>query len=124
VVVVLASLACAYSVRAVWQGNWLFLFCAVGSAAVVAGLAGQRVFPSDDLKRQLGDQAAGNQTPGPWDAGISIPVIDVKVTPVAVGGFFLALAGTSVVLFLEPADRGRSPRRQRVLPSLDEEDAV
>jgi hypothetical protein len=123
-VVIAACLGCALAVHAALRTrNWLYLICALGSFAVVAGVVGQRVFPSDDLIKQVGADAAEHSTYGPWDAGLHIPVIDVKATPVAVGGVLVAMLGLSLVLFFEadvPEGSARTPRRRR----LEEDDAV
>lgn len=120
---VLAALACCAAAGvARTSGNWLLLVVAAGAAAVLAGLAGQRAFPTDDSVRRLGQQAAASSTPGPWDAGVSLPLTGVRATPVAVGGALTVLAGAALVLFLEvPADGPRPPRPP---PPLDEGDAA
>ena len=124
--VVGGCLACAYAVHGAWRSrNWLFLICALGSAALVAGVVGQRVFPSDDLVRQVGQAAAQARTPGPWDAGIHIPLLDVHATPVALGGFLLAIAGLSLVLFFEPVPvEGAPPGRVAAVTRFEDDDSV
>src|SRR5262245_8924971 len=72
--------------------NWLWLICAVGLAAVVIGVVGQRAVPS-------GSDTSG-RSGSIWDASVSLPGSGIQVTPVAVGGFLLAAAGLSLVLFL------------------------
>lgn len=124
VAVALACIACAASVYAIWHTrNVLYAICALGSFAVVAGIVGQRVFPSDDLIRQVGQDAADHATPGPWDAGVHIPLLDVHVTPVAVGGALVAMLGVSLVLFFE-ADVSLRPLALRGHRRLEEDDAV
>ena len=125
VLAIAGCLACAYSVELARRSrNWLYLVCAVGSAAFVAGIVGQRVFPSDDLIREIGHDAAQNRAPGPWDAGVQIPLIDLHATPVAIGGLLLTLAGVALVLYFEavPPEGGR-PAPVSPLP-LEEDDAV
>ena len=124
--VVAGCLACAYALWATARSrNWLWLVSALGSAGFVAGVVGQRVFPSEDLTKALGADAAGRATPGPWDAGVKIPLVDLHVTPVAVGGLLVAAAGLSLVLFFEvvPEAQERLPRRRALAP-LDDEDSV
>lgn len=82
-------------------GNWLYFICAAGSAAFVAGVVGQRVFPSPAAVAKLGAAAAATSTPGPWDAGVSLPLIGVRVTPVAIVGLLIAAVGLSLVLLFE-----------------------
>jgi hypothetical protein len=82
-------------------GNWLFFICALGSVAFVAGVVGQRVFPSPDAVARFGQSSASLSVPGPWDAGVLLPIIGVRVTPVAVGGLLVAAVGLSLVLLFE-----------------------
>jgi hypothetical protein len=103
--------------------NWLYLIVTVGCAAVVAGVVGQRAFPSDDAVARYGHDVAGQQTPGPWDAGVSIPVVSIHATPVALGGVLLALAGLALVLFFEPVPTG-APRPAPVPGILQDDDAI
>ena len=96
--------------------NWLYLVCVLGCGALVAGVVGQRS-PQVD--------SAGNRlVQGPWDAGISIPVLNLQATPVALGGVLAALVGVALVLFFEPVP---DPDRQRPEPAtrrLEEDDTV
>ena len=124
--VVAGCLACAYALWGASRSrNWLWLISALGSAGFVAGVVGQRVFPSEDLTKAFGADAAGRATPGPWDAGVKIPLLDLRLTPVAVGGLLVGVAGLSLVLFFEvvPDAEARRPRRRALAP-LDEEDSV
>jgi len=102
--------------------NWLFLVCAVGGLAFAVGVAGQRVFPSEDAQRLQGTLAS-HHTPGPWESGVQIPVIGVDATPVAVGGFLLAVVGLSLVLFFEAVPEGDRPEPAPLEP-IEDGDAV
>jgi hypothetical protein len=82
-------------------GNWLYYICTVGSLAFVAGVIGQRVFPSPAAIARLGATAAASSAPGPWDAGVSLPLIGIRVTPVAIAGLLVAAVGLSLVLLFE-----------------------
>ena len=82
-------------------GNWLYYICTVGSLAFVAGVIGQRVFPSPAAIARLGEAAASTSAPGPWDAGVSLPLIGIRVTPVAIAGLLVAAVGLSLVLLFE-----------------------
>lgn len=104
------------------SGNWLYYLVALGLGAFVAGVVGQRVFPSEDTVRQLGHAAASGGSIGPWDAGIRVPLLDVHLTPVAVGGLLLALAGVSLVLLFEAMPQPRAPAPP--MPPLEEEDGL
>jgi uncharacterized membrane protein YeaQ/YmgE (transglycosylase-associated protein family) len=114
--VLFASLDAARRTR-----NWLFLVCALGGLVFVLGVAGQRVFPTEDTRR-LDPVTANRHTPGPWEAGVQIPVIGVSATPVAVGGFLVAVIGLSLVLFFEAVpDQDAAPLVRPPLPFDDGE---
>jgi hypothetical protein len=83
------------------SGNWLFLICALGCAAFVAGVVGQRVFPSPAAVARLGQSGAAVSTPGPWDAGVLLPIVGIRITPVAIVGLLVAAVGLSLVLLFE-----------------------
>jgi hypothetical protein len=105
--VLCGAAACAGSVHAARRTrNWLFFVCALGALAFTVGVVGQRVFPTEDALAR--DRAgAAHATPGVWEAGVQIPVIGVSTTPLAIGGFLVAVVGLSLVLFFEavPAER-------------------
>jgi hypothetical protein len=82
-------------------GNWLYYICALGALAFVAGVVGQRVFPSPAAVAHFGAAAAAVSTPGPWDAGVSLPLVGIRVTPVAIVGLLVAAVGLSLVLLFE-----------------------
>ncbi len=82
-------------------GNWLYYICTVGSLAFVVGVIGQRVFPSPAAIARLGATAASTSAPGPWDAGVSLPLIGIRVTPVGIAGLLVAAVGLSLVLLFE-----------------------
>jgi hypothetical protein len=95
----LAVTSSAYAGRQ--TGNWLYYVCTVGSLAFVAGVIGQRVFPSPAAIARLGAVAAASSAPSPWDAGVSLPLIGIRVTPVAIVGLLVAAVGLSLVLLFE-----------------------
>jgi len=107
----LGCLAAAASVHAARRTrNWLFYICALGAAAFVVGVVGQRSFPSEDAQKR-NPLGASRQTPGVWDAGVQIPVVGLQATPLAVGGFLVAVVGLSLVLFFEVVpSEGDRPR--------------
>jgi hypothetical protein len=103
--------------------NWLFYVCALGATAFVVGVVGQRVFPSEDsLKRD--PFGAAKQTPGVWDAGVQIPVIGIQATPLAVGGFLVAVVGLSLVLFFEVVPSEHARPGAVLLGPVEEPDTV
>ncbi|MBV8194883.1 MAG: hypothetical protein JOY80_05085 [Candidatus Dormibacteraeota bacterium] len=121
---VVGCLAGAYAAYSGWRtGNWFAWLCALGCAAFVVGIAAQRSFPSEAAVQALGNTAAASSRPGPWDAGVSLPVIGVRITPVTLGGLLVAAFSVSLLLLFEhvpdPA-RVRVPRRS----GLEEDDAV
>jgi hypothetical protein len=122
--VILGAIAATAAVHAARRTrNWLFYVCALGAVAFVVGVVGQRSFPSEDAQKRdpLG---AAKQTPGVWDAGVQIPVVGLQATPLAVGGFLVAVVGLSLVLFFEvvPSDDERS--RPALLGPVEELDTV
>ena len=121
---VLAALAASSAaVLARRSGNWLYWLCTAGSGLFLLGLAGQRVFPNEDDVHRLGAAVAAARTPGPWDAGVSIPVVHVALDPVALAGLLIAALGLSLSLLFEGTAAAGS-RAGDVLPPLDEHDAV
>jgi hypothetical protein len=102
--------------------NWLFYICAVGAVAFTVGVVGQRVFPSEDAQKR-NPLGAAKQTPGVWDAGVQIPVINIQATPLAVGGFLAAVVGLSLVLFFEVAPSDEERERVRPLVPAEELEA-
>jgi len=121
--VAVALVTAAYATRAVLRGHRLWAVCATGCVLVVVGVVGQRTFPSADAVSKLGRDEAARQFPGAWDAGVSIPVVGLHVTPVALVGLLLTVAGTSLVLFFEAPPAEPDATRPR-LPRLEEDDAV
>ncbi len=112
VAMVCVLLGCAAACGAVYAArrtrNWLLYLCALGAVAFVAGVVGQRVFPTEDA-RKLDPAAAANLTPRAWEAGVHIPVLNISATPVAVGGFLVAVVGLSLVLFFEAVPERPAP---------------
>jgi hypothetical protein len=104
--------------------NWLYGIVALGCALVVAGVVGQRTFPSDDAVTRYGQDAASRMTPGAWEAGVSIPVVNLHATPVALAGVLVALAGLALVLFFEPVPTEEGRRPVPLPRALEEDDAV
>ena len=126
VVAVLAGcLAVTTSIYAGRQtGNWLYYVCTLGSLAFVAGVVGQRVFPSQAAIARLGPNLAAASAPGPWDAGVTLPLIGIRVTPVAIVGLLVAAVGLSLVLLFERIPgAGGAPAPARA-SRLDDDDSV
>ncbi|MBV8084394.1 MAG: hypothetical protein JO247_06225 [Chloroflexi bacterium] len=96
-------------------GNWFGYFCALGCTAFVAGVVGQRSYPAPG--------GTPSSPPGPWDAGVTIPLIGIHITPIAVAGLLVAAVGLSLLLLFERVPD--SPVVARApLASLDEDDTV
>jgi hypothetical protein len=118
----LAVTTSAYAGRQ--TGNWLYYICTLGGLAFVAGVVGQRVFPSAAAIARLGPIDAATSSPGPWDAGVSLPLIGIRVTPVAIVGLLIAAVGLSLVLLFERIP-GAGGAASPALPSrLDDDDSV
>ncbi len=121
--VLVGTLAAVTAVMAGWRTrNWIAYIFALGCAAFVAGVVGQRAFPSADAVRRLGAIAARTSTPGPFDAGITIPLVNLQITPVALGGVLIAALGLSLLLLFESAARPESGAES--LKPLHDEDTV
>jgi hypothetical protein len=104
--------------------NWLFFVCALGATAFVAGVVGQRVFPSPDAVARFGQTSASVSIPGPWDAGVLLPIVGIRVTPVAIGGLLVAAVGLSLVLLFERVPGSvRAPAAARA-SRLEDEDSI
>jgi hypothetical protein len=102
VVGILAVLfGCLAVTASTYAGRQTRNVCTVGGLAFVAGVIGQRVFPSPAAIARLGASAASSSAPGPWDAGVSLPLIGIRVTPVAIVGLLVAAVGLSLVLLFE-----------------------
>lgn len=105
-------------------GNWLYYLCTAGSLAFVVGVVGQRVFPSPAAVARLGATAASTSVPGPWDAGVSLPLIGIRVTPVAIVGLLIAAVGLSLVLLFERVPGAVRPAAPVRTSRLEDDDSV
>jgi hypothetical protein len=124
IAVTLGTIAAATAVYAGIRGrNWLAWVCALGCTGFVAGVVAQRVFPTADAIKRLGNTAAAASRPGPWDAGVSLPFVTIRLTPVAVAGLLVAAVGLSLVLLFERVSEA-GPRAIPVHRRLEEEDTV
>lgn len=114
----------AFAAHAAWRnGNWLGYLCAIGCATFVVGIAGQRTFPSTAAVRALGQTLAQTSRPGPWEAGVGLPLIGTRITPISLVGLLLTALSISLILLFEHVpDPGRI-RVARHRP-LEEDDAV
>jgi hypothetical protein len=94
------------------SSNWLHYMTAAGGLLVVAGIVGQRT--------------ATDGTPtGPWNAGISVPLLGVRLDMVAAIGIIVCLVGITLTLLFErvSVDGGERPRPLVHRP-LEDDDAV
>ena len=122
VAVVLGCLGAAVAgYAAVRGGNWLAFVPAVGCAAFVAGVIGQQTFPTAAAVARLGAAAAQTSVPGPWDAGVSLPALPIRLTPVAVGGVLVAALGLSLLLLFERAPGPSRPAPAPPQPLADDD---
>ena len=122
--VLAGCVAGAAALHSAWRsGNWLGYLTGLGCAAFVVGIAGQRTFPSAAAVRALGQALAQTSRPGPWDAGVSLPLIGLRMTPVTLVGLLVAALGVSLMLLFEHVP---DPGRVRVVRHrrLEEDDAV
>jgi formate hydrogenlyase subunit 3/multisubunit Na+/H+ antiporter MnhD subunit len=91
--------------------NWLHHLGTVGGLLIVAGVIGQRT-------------VAGGAAVGPWDAGITVPVIAVHLDPVAAAGIILCLLGLTVTLLFERVIAEADRPRPLVHRALEDDDAI
>ena len=121
--VTLATLGAVAAGMAAWRArNRLAYVFALGCALLAAGVAFQRNFPSADAVRKLGAAGAATTAPGPFDAGITIPVVHLQLTPVALAGILIAAVGVSLLLIFESSAPPRDPGP--VLPPLQDQDTT
>jgi hypothetical protein len=91
--------------------NWLHHLGTAGGLLIVAGIAGQRT-------------VAHGVALGPWDAGITVPVLDVQVDPVAAVGVVMSLLSLTLTLLFERATDGADAPPALVHRPLEDDDAV
>ncbi|HWF57026.1 MAG TPA: hypothetical protein VG520_01585 [Candidatus Dormibacteraeota bacterium] len=91
--------------------NWLHHLGTIGGLAIVAGIIGQRT---------VADGAAV----GPWDAGLPVPVIGVRIDPVTAAGIVLTLVGVTLTLLFERVVDDADRPRPLVHRALEDDDAI
>ncbi len=91
--------------------NWLNHLGTVGGLLILAGIVGQRA-------------VADGTRLGAWDAGISVPVIGVRLDPVAAGGIILALLGLTLTLLFERIVEEDARPRPLIHRPMEDDDAV
>lgn len=110
--VLLAAFVAAASAHLAWRSrNWLFHVGTVGGLVVVAGVVGQK------------NPVAG-QAIGPWDSGITLPLINVGITPVCAAGLILTLVTITLVLLFERVPDPSQPPRAPLHRRLEDDDTV
>jgi hypothetical protein len=105
----LVAATCAHLARR--TRNWLYHVGTVGGLLVVAGLAGQRTSTGDAITT-------------PWDAGLVLPILDVRLNPVTAAGIALSLLGLSLTLLFERVPDGSAADTAPVHRRLEDDDAV
>ena len=68
--------------------------------------------------------AASSSAPGPWDAGVSLPLIGIRVTPVAIVGLLVAAVGLSLVLLFERIPSTVRAKAPTPASRLEDDDSV
>jgi hypothetical protein len=105
-----ALIATASAFMARRSRNWLHYLTATGGLLIVVGVVGQRTVSGSAM--------------GAWDVGISVPVIGVRLNPVAAAGIILTLVGLTVTLLFERVvDESERPV-PLVHRSLEDDDAI
>ena len=91
--------------------NWLNHLGTVGGLLIVAGIVGQHT-------------AVDGARLGAWDAGITVPLVGVRLDPITAGGIILALLGLTLTLLFERiVDEDDRPRPLIHRP-LEDDDVV
>lgn len=90
--------------------NWLFHFGTVGGLLVLAGVVGQRT-------------PAGPAV-GPWDTGLTVPVLGLRIDPVAAAGIILTLLGLTLTLLVERVVAASDRPAPLVHRALEEDDLI
>jgi hypothetical protein len=83
-----ALIACASAFLARRSHNWLHHLGTAGGLLLVAGVVGQRT-------------VSGGSAMGAWDAGISVPLVGLRIDAVAAAGIILILVGATLTLLFE-----------------------
>ncbi len=92
--------------------NWLHYMTAAGGLLIVAGLVGQRT-------------ATDGAPNGPWNAGITVPILGARLDVVAAIGIVAALVGVTLTLLFERVTvEGEGAPRPLVHRALEDDDAV
>ncbi len=105
----LIAVVCAFLGRR--SHNWLQYIGSLGGLLIVAGIVGQRT-------------VADGARLGAWDAGITVPVLGVRLDPVAAGGIILVLLGFTLTLLFERVVEEDARPRPLVHRPLEDDDAV
>jgi hypothetical protein len=121
--VLAGTLGALVAAMAGWRSrNWLAYACSLGCAVFALGVVGQRGFPSSAAIQRLGLAAARTSTPGPFDAGVTIPVVNLQMTPISLVGVLIAALGLSLVLIFESSAHQRPTGRS--LRPLHDDDTI
>ena len=90
--------------------NWLFHFGTLGGLLVLAGVVGQRT-------------PAGPAV-GPWETGLTVPVLGLRIDPVAAAGIILTLVGLTLTLLVERVVAASDRPAPLVHRALEEDDLI
>lgn len=90
--------------------NWLFHFGTVGGLLVLAGVVGQRTPHGPAV--------------GPWDTGLTVPVLGLRINPVAAAGIILTLLGLTLTLLIERIGDDSHRSEARVHRALEDDDRI
>ena len=107
---VVALIATASVFMARRSRNWLFHFGTLGGLLVLAGVVGQRT-------------PAGPAV-GPWETGLTVPVLGLRIDPVAAAGIILTLVGLTLTLLVERVVAASDRPAPLVHRALEEDDLI
>lgn len=91
--------------------NWLYHLGTIGGLLIVAGVVGQRT-------------AVDGAALGPWDAGITVPLLGLRLTPVTAAGLIVCLLGLVVGLLVERVPDPAVARVPVVRRRFEDDDTV
>lgn len=110
-VIIGALIASASAYAARHTRNWLYHLGTLGGLVIVAGVVGQRA---------VVDGAAL----GPWDAGINVPLLGLRMNPVTAAGIIVCLVGLVVGLLVERVADPAVARSATLRRRFEDDDTV
>jgi hypothetical protein len=86
----------------VGRRNPLWILEALGSAAFVVGIVGQRAYYLSAEQVAAGCSKTVSPHPGPWDASVTVPLFSLHLSYLSIIGVFVMVLGFCLMMFFEP----------------------